>query len=79
MIDTNQIKPHMPVVGSENNQFAKVDHVEGKSLKLAKDDKGQHHYIPLEWVKTVDDKVHVDRPGNAAMKAWKTSPGGDAK
>ena len=36
MVDTNQIKPHMPVVCSKNGQFAKVDHVEGDSLKLAK-------------------------------------------
>lgn len=79
MIDTNQIKPHMPVVCSEDGQFAKVDHVEGKSLKLAKDDSGQHHYIPLAWVKTVDDKVHVDRPGDQVMKSWTTSPGGDAE
>lgn len=78
MIDTNQIKPHMPVVCSENGQFAKVDHVEGQSLKLAKDDKGQHHFIPLSWVKTVDDKVHVDRPGDQVMKTWTTSPGGSA-
>ncbi len=79
MVDTSQIKPHMPVVCSENGQFAKVDHIQGNSLKLAKDDKGQHHYIPLAWVKTVDDKVHVDRTGDEAMKQWKTSPGGDAE
>jgi len=79
MVDTNQIKPHMPVVCSKNWQFAKVDHVEGDSLKLAKDDKGQHHYIPLAWVQTVDDKVHVDRTGDQAMKQWTTSPGGDAE
>ena len=58
-MNTDQIKPQMAVVGSNNDQFAVVDHIEGKSLKLTKDDKGQHHYIPLAWVKTVDDKVHV--------------------
>ena len=79
MIDMNQIKPHMPVVCSQDGQFGKVDHVEGKSLKLAKDDKGQHHFIPLAWVKTVDDKVHVDRPGDEVMKQWTTSAGGDAE
>jgi hypothetical protein len=30
-------------------------------------------------VSTVDDKVHVVRPGDEAMKAWTTSPGGDAE
>jgi hypothetical protein len=74
MIDTNQIKPSMPVVCSNDKQFASVDHVEGRSLKLKKDGSGQHHYIPLDWVKSVDDKVHIDRPGQEAMKQWSTTP-----
>lgn len=69
------IRPHMPVVCSNNRQFAVVDHVEGRDyIKLAKDDKGQHHYIPLTWVSSVDDKVHVDRPGDQAMAEWETAP-----
>jgi hypothetical protein len=69
------IKPHMPVVGSNNGQFAVVDHVEGPDfIKLAKDASGQHHYIPLIWVTSVDDKVHVDRPGDQAMREWNTQP-----
>ena len=69
------IKPHMPVVCSENGQFAIVDHVEGTNfIKLAKDKSGQHHFIPLTWVTAVDDKVHIDRPGDEAMKDWTTQP-----
>ncbi|MBL9017045.1 MAG: DUF2171 domain-containing protein [Myxococcales bacterium] len=69
------IKPHMPVVCSENGQFATVDHLEGTDLiKLTKDENGQHHYIPLAWVTSVDDKVHVDRPGKRAMAEWTTTP-----
>jgi len=69
------IKPHMPVVCSENGQFATVDHLEGTSLiKLTRDKSGQHHYIPLTWVTSVDDKVHIDRPGDQAMREWSTSP-----
>src|SRR5262245_62051899 len=60
MIDANQIKPRMPVVCSLRTQFATVERVEGRMLKLAKDDRGQHHYIPLDWVRSVDDKVHID-------------------
>ena len=44
------------------------------SIKLAKDDKGQHHYIPMKWVTSVDDKVHIDRPGGQAMKEWSDAP-----
>ena len=74
MIQPTQIKPHMPVVCSNNKQFGVVDHIEGQSVKLTKDPQGQHHYIPLSWVKTVDDKVHIDRPGGDAMKQWTTTP-----
>ncbi len=69
------IKEAMPVVCSENGQFAVVDHLEGTdTIKLAKDADGQHHYIPLTWVTSVDDKVHIDRPGDQAMKDWATAP-----
>lgn len=40
---------------------------------MTKDKKGQHHWIPLDWVTYVDDKVHVDRPGAQAMRAWLTA------
>ena len=71
MINASQIKPHAPVVCSENGQFAVVDHVEGTDMiKLAKDKDGKHHYIPMKWVTSVDEKVHIDRPGTQAMREW---------
>lgn len=74
MLNANQIKPNTPVVCSQNGQFGVVDHMEGAdSIKLKKDAHGQHHYIPLSWVKNVDDKIHVDRPGAQAMKEWTTA------
>ena len=76
MINTNSIKPDMPVVCSLDGQFATVDHLEGeKSLKLNKDEHGQHHYIPLSWVASTDNgKVKVDRPGEEVMQKWSTTP-----
>lgn len=75
MINAQQIKPQMPVVCSNNGQFATVDHMEGKdTIKLARGEDGKHHYIPLAWVTTVDDKVHVDRPGKQAMQEWSDMP-----
>ena len=75
MINASQIRPNQPVVCSENGQFAVVDHMEGQeSIKLKRDDSGQHHYIPLQWVTSVDDKVHVDRTGDEAMKKWSLTP-----
>jgi len=72
MTNIASVKPHMPVVCSEGGQFAVVDHVasDNRTLKLAKDESGVHHYIPFAWVTKVDDKVHIDRPGVQAMREW---------
>jgi len=72
MIHPDQIKPDMPVVCSEDGEFATVDHMEGTNyLKLKKDEVGQHHYIPLTWViSTENGKVKVDRSGDKAMQDW---------
>lgn len=74
MIARNQIKPDMPVVCSNDGQFAVVDHMVGpNTIKLNKDKSGQHHYIPLSWVtSTENNKVKVDRPGEQAMQDWST-------
>lgn len=72
MVKIGDIKPHMPVVCSEGGQFAVVDHVasDNRTIKLAKDDSGKHHFIPLAWVTQVDNAVHIDRPGRVAMREW---------
>jgi hypothetical protein len=71
----SQIREHMPVVCSNGDQFATVDHLdENNTIKLTKDRSGQHHWIPVSWVTLVDDKVHVDRPGGQAMQQWMLSP-----
>lgn len=41
------VKPDMPVVCSNDGQFAVVDHLEGKdTIKLKKDGTGRHHSSP---------------------------------
>ena len=73
MINAQQVKPGMPVVCSNNGQFGVVDHSEGMdTIKLKKDKMGKHHFIPMSWVTTVDEKVHLDRTGDQAMKEWRT-------
>lgn len=80
MVTADQIKPNTPVVCSNNGQLAVVDHMEGNdTIKLNKDENGQHHFIPLSWVTLVDDKVHVDRPGGQAMREWSTTANSQAK
>ena len=74
------IKEHMEVIGADGVHVGTVDKVEGNRIKLTKKDsgegshKGHHHYIPLQWVTKVDDKIHVDRLGTQAMKEWATTP-----
>jgi hypothetical protein len=69
------IKSNMPVVGSDDSQLAVVDHVEGTdAIKLAKGSDGRHHYIPLTWVSSVDDKVHLDRTSDQATQEWSPTP-----
>jgi hypothetical protein len=75
MVNASHTKPHMPVVCSNNVQFATVDHVDARdTIKLTKDETGHHHWIPMSWVRSVDDKLHVDRPGKQAMREWSTTP-----
>ena len=73
-MNKEMIREHMPVVCSNSEQFGTVDRVEGEMIKLTRDKMGQHHWIPTSWVTTVDDKVHVDRPGAQAMREWMSTP-----
>lgn len=74
-VDASRIATSMKVVGSNDREFAIVDHMQGAAtIKLNKDEKGVHHYIPLSWVTKVDDKVHVDRPRDQAIREWTSEP-----
>jgi hypothetical protein len=69
------IRPHMPVVDANGVELPAVDHIEGRnSIALAKDDSGQHHYIPLTWVQSVDDRVHLDHTRVEVEHEWSTKP-----
>lgn len=74
MIDPTQIRDHVPVVSINGDPLGTVDHLDAKNtIKLAMDEKGQHHWIPLSWVTEVDQQVHVDRPRERAMREWLTT------
>lgn len=76
MTDTSKIKEHMPVMCSMDKQIGTVDRVEGNSIKLTKNDpaaNGQHHWIPLDWVKSVDQHVHLTKSGDEVKKQWSST------
>jgi hypothetical protein len=74
--NTSNIKEHMDVIGSCGNRLGTVDRVENGSIKLTKDSSpdNQHHYIPINWVKSVDDQVRLNKDCGAAKREWQSSP-----
>lgn len=74
-MDTNAIKDHMPIVGSDHTDVGEVDHLDERDMiKVTKDDEGNHHWIPVAWVARVDQHVHLDRPGKQAREEWSDTP-----
>ena len=74
MVDAKRILPHMIVVCSDGEEIAEVEHLEGASaIKLTRDETGQHHFVPLVWVASVDERVHLDRPARAVREQWTTA------
>lgn len=71
----NQIQEHMPVVCKDGTKLGTVDHLEGEnSIKLTRDDAGNHHWIPLGWVTGVEsDTVTIDRSVTQAQEEWSDS------
>jgi hypothetical protein len=66
------IREHMEVDASCGTCVGKVDHVEGNTIKLTKNDSpdGQHHRIPLSWVASVDDRVHLSIDHRQVHAQW---------
>ena len=57
MQNASQIREHMEVTGSDGQRVGTVDKVEGNRIKLTKNDpqaQGQHRYIPLDMVESVE-------------------------
>jgi hypothetical protein len=75
MVNPSQIKADMPVVCSNQVPFAVVERMEDNDwICVRHDDNEREHYIPLSWVRAVDESVHIDRPARQAMLQWSTEP-----
>lgn len=73
MINVGQITEHQEVVGSDGGHVGKVDHVMGNQIELARMDLSgglRHHMIPLSWVESIDDKIHLSLTEDEAKNRW---------
>lgn len=81
MNPSQSVREHMMVhaqgpgsmMGSSGQHIGTVDRVEGDRIKLTKNDSpdGQHHYIPLAWVTSVEgNTVHLSKDAESAMREW---------
>jgi hypothetical protein len=66
------IREHMEVYASCGTKVGKVDHVQGDTIKLTKNDSpdGQHHTIPLSWVAKVHDHIHLNKDHLEVHSQW---------
>jgi hypothetical protein len=67
------VREHQEVIGSDGQHVGTVDHVRGDRIILTKGDEGaggRHHSIPCGWVRTVSDKVELNRTATEAQQAW---------
>lgn len=55
-----QIQPHMPIICADGHNHGVVDHLDGEYIKIAKDEQGKHHWLPLSAVDHVDEHVHLN-------------------
>ena len=73
MADTQGIKEHMEVVGSDGQHVGTVDHLDGQRIKLTKTDPaagGEHHYIHIDSIASVTEKVTLNRTAAEAKDEW---------
>ena len=70
MINPSQIQKHMDVVSSRNEPLGSVDHIEGSEVKLVRDVLGQHHLVPIAWIESIDDKIHLTRSAEEVERLW---------
>jgi len=71
MLDTSQIKEHMEVVGADGGHVGTVDRLEdARQVKLTSDDSadGRHHFLAVELVDRVDNKVRLKVAANDAKR-----------
>lgn len=70
MLNPAKIEKHMPVVSSHREALGFVDHVADGNLELARDEVGQHHFVPMRWIDHIDSQVHLSRTAEDVRRLW---------
>jgi hypothetical protein len=74
MMNTQDIREQMKVVGADRQPVGTVDHVEGDRIKLTRNDpqaNGKHHYIPADWVDSIEgNEVCLRQNAKEACQKW---------
>jgi len=70
----DEIKPGMQVIASCDCILGTVDRMENGEFKLTRKDSpdGIHHFIPIQWVARVDDRVYLNKDAAEARHNWKS-------
>ena len=70
-----EISAHMEVVGVDDGHVGTVSRVEGSKIRLARsiERAGREHFVPIDWIDHVDDKVHLRKSARDAMREWRSA------
>jgi hypothetical protein len=70
---TGRLAEDMEVLGADGQHVGVIDHIEGASIELKKDDPaahGQHHFIPMDWIASVDQAARLKLSAADAWSRW---------
>jgi len=70
MVDVSRIPEHAEVIGADGVHIGTLDHVEGRRLKLTKQDSGdqRHHYIDAGLIADIEgNKVRLSAKAEVAV------------
>ncbi|HWX46547.1 MAG TPA: DUF2171 domain-containing protein [Roseomonas sp.] len=67
MVDTTRIREHMPVLDCNGERIGTVDKLDAGRIKLTRSDDGQHHFLPLSEIATVDDENVITQLSRAEV------------
>jgi hypothetical protein len=74
MVNATQIQEHMEIIGSDGKHVGTVDRVEGNRIKLTKTDQaaqGQHHYLPLDAIASIDqNRLRLNQTASQIQQQW---------